>query len=82
MYKEDLTLNTLQWLICHKTKPDTIDYNYLTIKLLYYMLIGEGLNCHRLWYFNQCFLPKYFELLLAISTILLYCEILVLYSYT
>ena len=22
MYKEDLTLNYLQWLICHKTKPN------------------------------------------------------------
>ena len=21
MYKEDLALNNLQWLICHKTKP-------------------------------------------------------------
>ena len=22
MYKEDLALNDLQWLICHKTKPN------------------------------------------------------------
>ena len=22
MYEEDLTLNYLQWLICHKTKPN------------------------------------------------------------
>ena len=22
MYKEDLTLNNLQWLICHKIKPN------------------------------------------------------------
>ena len=22
MYKEDLTLNNLQWLICHKTKQN------------------------------------------------------------
>ena len=22
MYKEDLALNNLQWLICHKTKPN------------------------------------------------------------
>ena len=22
MYKKDLTLNNLQWLICHKTKPN------------------------------------------------------------
>ena len=29
MYKEDLALNNLQWLICHKpnqTKPSTVDY--------------------------------------------------------
>ena len=24
MYKEDLALNNLQWLICHKTKPNPI----------------------------------------------------------
>ena len=24
MYKEDLALNNLQWLICHKTKPNQI----------------------------------------------------------
>ena len=22
MYKDDLALNNLQWLICHKTKPN------------------------------------------------------------
>ena len=22
MYKEDFTINNLQWLICHKTKPN------------------------------------------------------------
>ena len=26
MYKEDLALNNLQWLICHKTKPNHIIY--------------------------------------------------------
>ena len=26
MYKEDLSLNSLQWLICHKTKPNQIIY--------------------------------------------------------
>ena len=26
MYKEDLALNNLQWLICHKTKPNQIIY--------------------------------------------------------
>ena len=24
MYKEDVALNNLQWLICHKTQPDQI----------------------------------------------------------
>ena len=24
MYKEDLALNNLQWLICHKTQPNPI----------------------------------------------------------
>ena len=26
MYKEDLALNNLQWLICHKTQPNKILY--------------------------------------------------------
>ena len=26
MYKEDLALNNLQWLICHKKKPNQIIY--------------------------------------------------------
>ena len=26
MYKEDLALNNLQWLICHKTEPNQIIY--------------------------------------------------------
>ena len=26
MYKQDLALNDLQWLICHKTKPTQIIY--------------------------------------------------------
>ena len=26
MYKEDLALNNLQWLICHKTQPKQIIY--------------------------------------------------------
>ena len=28
MYKEDLALNNLQWLICHKTQPKQIIYIY------------------------------------------------------
>ena len=26
MYKEDVPLNNLQWLICHKTHPNQIRY--------------------------------------------------------
>ena len=26
MYKQDLTLNNLQWLICQKTKPNQTNY--------------------------------------------------------
>ena len=26
MYKEDLALNNLQWLICHKAQPNEIMY--------------------------------------------------------
>ena len=26
MYKEDLALNNLQWLICYKTQPNQIIY--------------------------------------------------------
>ena len=29
MYKEDLALNNLQWLICHKTQPNQILYNLI-----------------------------------------------------
>ena len=28
MYKEDLALNNLQWLICHKTQPSSIQPVY------------------------------------------------------
>ena len=29
MYKEDLALNNLQWLICHKTKPNHIYWMFI-----------------------------------------------------
>ena len=32
MYKEDLTLNNLQWLICHKSKQNK-DYSSYDAKL-------------------------------------------------
>ena len=34
MYKKDLALNTLQWLICHKTKPNQTKPNLLMLTLL------------------------------------------------
>ena len=36
MYKKDLALNNLQWLICHKTKPNQTkqsELNFLSFKL-------------------------------------------------
>ena len=29
MYKDDLALNNLQWLICHQTKPNHISNIYV-----------------------------------------------------
>ena len=37
MHKEDLSLNNLQWLICHKTKPNEIIY-------IWYIIINR--ICH------------------------------------
>ena len=34
MYKEGLALNNLQWLICHKTKPNQTIPNLLLFLLL------------------------------------------------
>ena len=33
MYKEDVVLNNLQWLICHKTQPKQIIYIYNLLRL-------------------------------------------------
>ena len=47
MYKEDLALNNLQWLICHKTQQNQIIY------LIYMYKEGLALNnlqlliCHK-----------------------------------
>ena len=36
MYKEDLALNDLQWLICHKGQPNQIIYiHYIRIKKIW-----------------------------------------------
>ena len=38
MYKEDLALNNLQWLICHKTQPNQIKLNQTKPIMLLYQL--------------------------------------------
>ena len=35
MNKMDLALNNLQWLICHKTKPKTLDIGSSVVYSLY-----------------------------------------------
>ena len=35
MYKEDLALNNLQWLICHKTEPNQAINNLRRLSLLH-----------------------------------------------
>ena len=40
MYKEELALNNLQWLICHKTKPNQSQFSLVisTIKGFYLLI--------------------------------------------
>ncbi len=44
MYKEDLALNNLQWLICHKTiqtKSKSISiWFYLSLPIIYQLYVG------------------------------------------
>ena len=35
MYKEDLALNNLQWLICHKTQPNQTESTPVFLFLFY-----------------------------------------------
>ena len=43
MYKQDLTLNNLQWLICHKIQPKQIIYiQYICIKKIWHCIIHNG----------------------------------------
>ena len=35
MYKPDLPVNNLQWLICHKTKPNLITSKWMHIYNMY-----------------------------------------------
>ena len=34
MYKEDLALNNLQWLICHKTKQNKTNRLFLRLRFI------------------------------------------------
>ncbi len=50
MYKEDLALNNLQWLICHKTQPNpTQSYisNIYMYKEDWALNNLQGLICHK-----------------------------------
>ena len=40
MYKEDLTLNNLQWLICHKTQPNQTNVFYGISTLIGYLILN------------------------------------------
>ena len=43
MYKEDLALNNLQWLICHKAQPNQIIYIwYICIKRIWHWITYNG----------------------------------------
>ena len=53
MYKEDLALNNLQWLMCHKTKPNqNPDYsvfidllnNLIDFSVFYHVNLSENLS--------------------------------------
>ena len=35
MYKTDLALSNLQWLICHKTKPNQTSQNMLIAQIVF-----------------------------------------------
>ena len=46
MYKQDLALNNLQWLICHKTKPKKHkEFMSLHFDFLYILFNNENLPC-------------------------------------
>ena len=47
MYKEDTTLNNLQWLICHKTQPNQILYLIYMYKEDLALNKLQWLICHK-----------------------------------
>ena len=46
MHKEDLALNNLEWLICHKTKPNLIYLIYMYKEDLALNRL-QWLSCHK-----------------------------------
>ena len=47
MYKKDLALNNLQWLICHETKSNTIIYLIYMYKKDLALNNLQWLICHK-----------------------------------
>ncbi len=47
MYKEDLALNNLQWLICHKTQPNQMIYSIYMYKEDLALNNLKWLICHK-----------------------------------
>ena len=50
MYKEDMALNNLQWLICHKTKPNQTKPNHIYLIYMYKEDLAFNLQwliCHK-----------------------------------
>ena len=58
MYKEDLVLNNLQWLICHKTKPNQT-MNLTTQIVKENMSKVGSVNPQLNIYLSEKFNPKY-----------------------
>ena len=58
MYKEDLALNNLQWLICHKINPNQT-------KMQYWDIAVSAFESH--FHFRTNTLKKYMNLLFSLS---------------
>ena len=48
MYQEELALNNLQWLICHKTQPNQIRYSIYMYKEELALNNLQCLICHKI----------------------------------
>ena len=47
MYKEDLVLNNLQWLRCHKTPIQPNQANLVCLTILLVVVVGKEKRCIR-----------------------------------